>query len=63
MITLKSVFSTYTVKTKEQVAQAYKIWAAGVLNISSKDRPKFFFEHNVLNGLTYEEFLKAIKEA
>ncbi len=61
-IVIKSIFSHYAVKTKEQVAQAYKVWSVGAPNVNAKDKPKFYFEHHIVKGLTFDEFLKVIEE-
>lgn len=61
----KTFFTTVTVdkeKNKEQLKRAYHAMVDGANNVPTPERPKWYYDHFIICGISFEEFLKVIQE-
>lgn len=59
---VKSILGRHFEADEEGLKWCYNAWAVGAINIAREDKPLYYFSHFVLSDITYQEFLKIIKE-
>lgn len=59
---LRTILGHQFEANEEELKSHYNSWASGAINIAREDKPLYYFSHFVLSDITYQEFLKIIKE-
>lgn len=58
----KTFFTKAVATNKEQLKRAYHTMVDGANNVPTPERPKWYYDHFIICGISFEEFLKVIQE-
>lgn len=62
VIKARGIFGRKFETDEEGIKDCYKAFKNGSLNVSSEDKPLFYYSHHIESGITFEEFKELVKE-
>ncbi len=64
-VRFKTFFTTVTIdkeKNKEELKRAYHNMVDTANNVPTAERPRWYYDHFIIGGISFEKFLKIIQE-